>query len=129
MIAIQAVMLVACSPNGAAAKPWIDVLTYPASAEAGGDTALLDGVLANVGGCLVVQAAAGVTLPYFPSNAVSYPSTDSVQIFGTTYRIGDSVSLGGGYGTPTGQPAVPTVCADAITAAAGAGTSFIVAQQ
>ena len=75
------------APEPAPAEVPVVVATYQRS-EAGGDMALLAGVLAKVDDCLVVRGVNGVTMVYFPQDAVGSVTADSVVLFGTMYSLG-----------------------------------------
>ena len=91
-------MLAACAgaePEGEALV--IDFATYEPTGT-GGDSALLEGTLADRGGCLVIEdATGGDVLPVWPSNRVSASSTGGLRLMGADYELGDTIAVGGGF--------------------------------
>lgn len=64
----------------------------------GGAAARIDGVLSRVGACLIVESEGGAKVhPVFPSDQVRWDATSGTLRFaGSTYRLGDRITLGGG---------------------------------
>jgi hypothetical protein len=64
----------------------------------GGAAARIDGVLSQVGGCLVVDSDGGVRVhPVFPAGKARWnPATGTLSFAGRVYRPGDRITLGGG---------------------------------
>jgi hypothetical protein len=90
--------------------------TYESSTPLGeGDGALLDGTLENQESCLVVRTPDGrLVVPVFPAAESTWDDGEQRLTVGETgYRVGDSVSLGGGYldAAPTAGT-LPEGCAD-----------------
>jgi hypothetical protein len=84
-----------------------------------GDTAELTGVLTAVNGCLVVRADGTTTLVYFPEDQVEQATGETIWLFGRRYRLGDTVTFGGGYYRIEGAN-IPEECQQAMLA----GTVF-----
>lgn len=87
----------------------------------GGAAARLDGVLAAVGGCLVVETDGGVRVhPVFPAGKAQWnPTTGTLRFAGADYRPGDRITLGGGgvasstaYGGEAGVEIAPCAVSD-----------------
>jgi len=71
---------------------------------------LLEGMLINVDGCLVVGDDDAYFVVFFPDHQVRYTRNGGVRLLGTTYHLGDQVVLTGGYVAPT-NPSIPQACA------------------
>jgi len=87
----------------------ITVVTYKPSGP-GGDDALLQGVLATVDGCLVVEEIDAVVVPLLPANKVRYTRNGGIRLFGVTYHLGDTVSFGGGFTSRFNDFVIPQEC-------------------
>ena len=71
----------------------------------GGAAARLEGILSLAGNCLVVTTASGSKAqPVFPAGRARWDSSARVLEYGgKTYRLGESITLGGGgVGSPAG---------------------------
>ena len=108
MMIVTMAALTSCSLVSADDSP-ITVVTYQ-PAGPGGDSALLEGVLASHAGCLVVEQDNGVVVPFFQKNKVKYTSDGGVRLFGTTYSLGDAVSFGGGFHLEPNDIPIPDAC-------------------
>ncbi len=93
-------VIVVCAIAGCApeddARPYA---TYESTSPFGvGDAALMEGTLAEVSGCLVIEGASGdPVLPLFPSNATSWDAAKHVlAVGGSDFAVGDPVAFGGG---------------------------------
>jgi|GEM_PF-2409681 len=87
--------LTACGSPRAGDGSELHIATYQQQG-VGGDSARLEGTLAAVGGCLVVQAAR-TTLVSFPEGQARSTTDGTIMLFGKSYRLGDAVVFGGGY--------------------------------
>lgn len=94
---VLTVTLAACSPSGDTS----DLAIRPSSGSAGGDSALLTGVLRHQDGCTFVDpTASGPVVPVFAEGTVSW-SGDTLTFSGALSSegkmvAGDTVSLSGG---------------------------------
>lgn len=100
------------APNGTAGSGL--VFAYHPDSN-GGDDALLAGTVTDLGGCLVIAAGASITVPVFP-----VPSTDPAGL-----RVGDRVSLGGGFTDVDRLPADVVIPDECRRAGSGHGEFFI----
>ena len=70
----------------------------PADAVRGSFTAAIEGRIVISEGCLVIDTGENYVQPIFPSDAVSWnASAQTLEFRGESYRVGDTISLGGGY--------------------------------
>ena len=103
----------------------ISVVTYQPEG-VGGQDGVLQGVLATLGGCLVVEEDDGTTtVPFFPRNRVGYTQDGGVRLFGSNHSIGDTVSFRGGSRDGVQDASIPEPCEQAILVS----TLFTVAQE
>lgn len=87
--------------------------TYQATTALGeGDGAALEGTLTTRGGCFVVETAAGaVVVPVLPASATTWDGgAERLTIGSAEYRLGDTVSFGGGYTSQAPDVEVPSEC-------------------
>jgi hypothetical protein len=83
-------------------------VTYDASSGAG-NAAALSGVLVFENGCVRLENG---TIPLFPRNKTSWDG-DVLVLDGVTYRIGDTIEVGGGEASrETSTADVPDRCGD-----------------
>jgi hypothetical protein len=100
--------LAACALSGeGTVGDLFTVATYTPTGE-GGFMARLDGTLVEQGGCLTVQANGGLVVPVFASGDVVVESGDQLRFGGEEYRLGESITLAGGFSP--GQ-SLPESCA------------------
>jgi len=86
-----------------------DVATYEPSGS-GGDSAGLTGMLTDQDGCLVIEEEQGEhILPIWPRPMVS-SSDGRLKIAGSTYELGNSVAVGGGFADAF-ETDLPQACA------------------
>lgn len=104
-------MLAACAGSEPAGEPLvIDFATYEPTGT-GGDSALLEGTLADRGGCLVIEdASGGDVLPVWPGNRVSLPPAGGLRLMGAGYELGDTIAVGGGFAERL-EANIPEPCA------------------
>ena len=64
----------------------------------GGAAARFDGVLSRLGGCLIVTAPNGIRVqPVFPAGKARWDeAAGTLSYGGRQYRLGDTITLGGG---------------------------------
>ncbi|MDR1185909.1 MAG: hypothetical protein LBK95_00385 [Bifidobacteriaceae bacterium] len=81
----------------------------------GGDSALLAGGLEKAGRCLVIRDEVGEEwVVYVPTGDFVATGDEDFRLFGRAFRLGDKVTLGGGYYEPPGAT-VPDACEVAVS--------------
>ncbi|MDN4490309.1 hypothetical protein QQX13_05640 [Demequina sp. SYSU T00068] len=81
----------------------------------GGDSALMEGTLELIDGCLCIVGAGEtdglITVPVFSRSLTSWDADSRVLTYaGRDYALGDPVSAGGGWGPPTSAMTIPEAC-------------------
>lgn len=81
----------------------------------GGDSALMEGTLELIDGCVYIvgsgDAEGLTTVPVFPRALTSWDTAEQVLTYaGRDYALGDAVSAGGGWGPPTEDMTIPDAC-------------------
>jgi hypothetical protein len=85
------------------------VVTYEVGAQRVSDTAAISGELTFVDGCLRFTSG---TIPIFPADEVTWDG-ERLVLNGSTYRVGDTLELGGGETSRDVTSAnVPARCGD-----------------
>jgi hypothetical protein len=110
---IAALALASCSsgPTDVEIASW-PIGTSQWTPGQGADDALLEGRLALLDGCVYVEMDdGGRTVPIFPRSLVRWNAdSQTITYGGHTFRMGDSISAGGGWSKPDGMGTIPGAC-------------------
>lgn len=113
-LGIAMLALAACSTDGPSDS---EIASWPIGTSQwtpgqGADDALLEGRLTLEDGCVYVEINdGGRTVPMFPRSLVTWNAdTETIAYGGKTFRMGDSISAGGGWSKPDDMGTIPAAC-------------------